>query len=147
MPIVDLPPFILAGVSPSRLSADWGTDVWTHTYCSSKKIAFLEESLATANCKPSAPLDEEEAIQSEQSKLLVLGWTVTPNVFDVALRFMSWGLLRRTVMEEALVMNALFGNFAATRASELRSKVNVVFFDCFTEREAILLRSTRTTTQ
>lgn len=130
MPVCRLPPFVLAGVPPSRLGAEWGTDVWTDTYCASTKIAFLNEALEAAKSKRSR----------DAARLLVLGWTVTPSAVDVALRFISWGVLRRTVMEEAADMNCLFDRFAESRAGVLRDKVNVVFFDCFSEREAALIK-------
>lgn len=130
-PVKRLPACVLAGVPPSRLGAQWGADVWTNTYCARTKIAFLDSALDSAKVKRAR----------DCARLLVLGWTVTPNVVDVALRFVSWGVLRRTVMEEAVDMNCLFPKFAASRANALRDKVNVVFFDCFTEKEAQLLRS------
>lgn len=148
VPVAELPPFILAGVPPSRLDAEWGADVWTDTYSSAKKIAFLEDALATAKLKPrlGSASDGTEggttppSTPSGPSNLLVLGWTVTPNVVDVALRFVSGGTLRRTVMEEAMDMNLLFDSFAGEKAPEIRDKANVVFFDCFSEREALLVK-------
>ncbi len=129
IPLRELPSFVLAGVAPSLLSTDWGADVWTDTYCSTRKIEFLEDALDGVKMKRSR----------EPSALFVLGWTVTPNAVDVALRFISWGVLRRTVMEEAVDMNCLFEQFVRGRGKDLREKANVVFFDCFSEREARLV--------
>lgn len=124
IPLDELPRFILAGIPPSRLAAEWGVDIWTDTYSSDKKIAFLEKSLHSSPPK---------CINTNRKGLLVLGWTVTPNVVDVVLRWFSFGILRRTVLEEAVDMNALFGGFIDDHRKEIADKVHVVFFDSFEE--------------
>lgn len=129
-PLKRLPPFVLAGVPPSTLPVSWGADVWLDTFTPSRKIPFLSDALESARHKLCRPADS----------LLVLGWTITPSFVDVVLRIASYGSLRRTVIEEAEDMNCLFERYAAENATVIRERANVVFFDCFSEKEAALVR-------
>lgn len=129
-PLKRLPPFVLAGVPPSKLPVAWGADVWLDTFTPSRKIPYLSNALEGAQHKLSRPADS----------MLVLGWTITPSFVDVVLRVASYGSLRRTVLEEGEGMNCLFERYAAENAKLIRERANVVFFDCFSEKEAALVR-------
>lgn len=119
VPYASLPRNVIAGLRGAKLNVDWGKDPWLDTYSADKKIAFLRETLVATKHR------------DLRNDLLVLGWTVTPSVWDITFRVISLGLLRPSVTEEAVKMNARFKDFYAKFRAELAQRTNVIFFDSF----------------
>lgn len=129
IPISYLPPNVLAGLSDMPLPVAWGRDAWINTYSSDNKIAFLLSVLRS--CKP----------RHQRDNLFVLGWTVTPSIWDVTFRVLSLGFCRPAVKTEATKMNARFESFFDSFRYALRERCNVIFFDCYTAKHGHLVSS------
>lgn len=121
-PVHRLPRNIVAGLYNSTLNVQWGQDAWIDTYSADRKICFLRDTLS------------ETKHRELRNDLFVLGWTVTPGLFDVTMRVLSLGTLRPALVAEAVKMNARFQPFLKSYRRAMRQSVNVVFFDCFTSK-------------
>lgn len=63
--------------------------------------------------------------------LFVLGWTVTPHATDIAMRIVSVGRVRPSLITEASRFNARLAPFLADHAPTVAAVVDVLFFDFF----------------
>lgn len=127
IPYICLPRNVVAGLKSCKLDVAWGRDAWIDTYSADKKIAFLRRTLAVTKHR------------GMRNDLFVLGWTVTPSVWDVTFRVLSLGSLRPAVIAEASKMNERFSEFLNAEGEELGLRANVVFFDCFSETHAQMI--------
>ncbi|KAI0566094.1 PLC-like phosphodiesterase TIM beta/alpha-barrel [Gracilaria domingensis] len=133
--LCDLPPNVVAGLRGMSLPVEWGRDAWIDTYSCDRKIAFIQSVLLAFESR------------YDRDDLFVLGWTVTPSVWDVTLRVLSFGYCRPSVKAEAANMNARFKTFANTYPLALQQRCNVIFFDCFSHKLGSMVNSLNSYTQ
>ncbi|CAN8074549.1 unnamed protein product [Agarophyton chilense] len=135
VPFSELPPNVIAGLCGMPLSVEWGRDAWIDTYSCDRKISFLQSVL--------------QAYKSRfcRNDLFVLGWTVTPSVWDVTIRVLSLGYFRPSVKSEAANMNARFDEFMNANSLALRQRCNVIFFDCFSRKLGTMVNSLNSLSQ
>ncbi|KAK1864129.1 hypothetical protein I4F81_006679 [Pyropia yezoensis] len=109
-PLDELPVNVVAGVAGvSKLSAGWAVDDWINTYCGERKLAGLHGQLSSAVRQASA-----------ESSLSY-----------IAMRIVSVGRVRPSLITEASRFNARLAPFLADHAPTVAAVVDVLFFDFF----------------
>lgn len=128
-PFRSLPPNVIFGVSAlTPIPALLAVDEWVNTYSSRVKIPVLLAQMSRASTRHA------------RDTLMVIGWTLTPQPVDIALRVLTFNVGRPSIREAAAAMNRQVYPFLRRHRGLTLRVANVIFFDWMgaAEAEAVL---------
>ncbi|KAK1863056.1 hypothetical protein I4F81_005620 [Pyropia yezoensis] len=128
-PFRGLPPNVIFGVAAlTPIPALLAVDEWVNTYSSRVKIPVLLSQMSAASTRHA------------RDTLMVIGWTLTPQPVDIALRVLTFNVGRPSIREAAAAMNRQVYPFLRDHRGLTLRVANVIFFDWMgaAEAEAVL---------
>lgn len=128
-PFRSLPPNVIFGVAAlTPIPALLAVDEWVNTYSSRVKIPVLVSQMSAASTRHA------------RDTLMVIGWTLTPQPVDIALRVLTFNVGRPSIREAAAAMNRQVYPFLREHRGLTLRVANVIFFDWMgaAEAEAVL---------
>ncbi|GAB0488932.1 hypothetical protein MMPV_000145 [Pyropia vietnamensis] len=129
IPFRSLPPNVIFGVGAlTPMPALLAVDEWVNTYSSRVKIPVLVSQMSSASTRHA------------RDTLMVIGWTLTPQPVDIALRVLTFNVGRPSIREAAAAMNRQVYPFLQEHRGLTLRVANVIFFDWMgaAEAEAVL---------